>query len=96
MLYKSSRIKQYFKEGQALRTETVICDTGDFGVGRRVCAQNWNALRGVGESANRGITAETAAAFTWNIDVAAYFGTRIGSVDSGVPYQSVSTANGCQ
>jgi len=51
--YRSSRIKQYFKEGRALRTETVICDTGDFGVGRRVCAQNWNALRGVGESANR-------------------------------------------
>jgi hypothetical protein len=25
----------------------------DFGVGRRVCAQNWNALRAVGESANR-------------------------------------------
>ena len=43
--YKSSRIKQYFKEGRALRTETVICDTGDFSIGRRVCTQNWNALR---------------------------------------------------
>lgn len=51
--YKSSRIKQYFKEGRALRTETVICNTGDFGIGRRVCAQNWHALRDVGESANR-------------------------------------------
>jgi hypothetical protein len=51
--YKSSRIKQYFKEGRALRTETVICDTGDFDIGRRVCAQNWNALRAVGQSANR-------------------------------------------
>ncbi len=51
--YKSSRIKQYFKEGRALRTETVICDSRDFGVGRRVCAQNWFALRAVGESANR-------------------------------------------
>jgi hypothetical protein len=51
--YKSSRIKQYFKEGRALRTETVICDTHDFGIGRRVCAKNWKALRGVGESANR-------------------------------------------
>jgi len=29
--YKSSRIKQYFKEGQALRTETTINDTYDFG-----------------------------------------------------------------
>ncbi len=34
-------------------TETVICNTRDFGIGRRVCAQNWNALRAVGESANR-------------------------------------------
>lgn len=51
--YKSSRIKQYFKESRALRTETVICDTHDFGIGRRVCAENWYALRAVGESANR-------------------------------------------
>src|SRR5213592_2911109 len=51
--YKSSLIKQYFKEGKALRTETVICNTRDFGIGRRVCAQNWNALRAAGESANR-------------------------------------------
>jgi hypothetical protein len=51
--YKSSRIKQYFKEGRALRTETVISDTHDFRIGRRVCAQNWYALRAVGESANR-------------------------------------------
>lgn len=51
--YRSSRIKQYFKEGRALRTETVICDTKDFGIGRRVCAKNWYALRAVGESANR-------------------------------------------
>src|SRR5207245_343724 len=51
--YKSSRLKQYFKEGRALRTETVISDTRDFHIGRRVCAQNWYALRAVGESANR-------------------------------------------
>jgi hypothetical protein len=51
--YKSSRLKQYFKLGKALRTETVIGDTRDFGIGRRVCAMNWNALRAVGDSANR-------------------------------------------
>jgi hypothetical protein len=51
--YKSSRLKQYFKEGRGLRTELVICDTRDFGIGRRVCAENWHALRAVGESANR-------------------------------------------
>jgi len=59
--YKSSRIKQYFKEGRALRTETVICDTHDFGIGRRVCAQNWNALRAVGEAANRRLCDAEAA-----------------------------------
>ena len=51
--YKSSRLKQYFKEGRALPTETVICDSRDFGIGRRVCARNWYALRAVGEAANR-------------------------------------------
>jgi hypothetical protein len=61
--YKSSRLKQYFKEGRALRTETVICDTHDFGIGRQVCAKNWNALRAVGESTNRRLCeAETADA----------------------------------
>ena len=51
--YRSSRIKQYFKEHHALRTETVICDTKDFGIGRRVNQDNWRALRAVGESANQ-------------------------------------------
>jgi hypothetical protein len=61
--YKSSRVKQYFKEGRALRTETVICDTRDFRIGRRVCAENWNALRAVGELANRRLCdAEAASA----------------------------------
>ena len=49
--YKSSRIKQYFKEGRALRTETTINDTGDFGIGRRLV--NLPALREVGFQANR-------------------------------------------
>jgi len=59
--YKSSRLKQYFKEGWALRTELVICNTDDFGIGRRVCARNWNALRAVGESANRRLCEAEAA-----------------------------------
>jgi hypothetical protein len=59
--YRSSRIKQYFKEGRALRTEAVLCDTRDFGIGRRVCAKNWYALRAVGESANRRLCEAEAA-----------------------------------
>ena len=59
--YKSSRLKQYFKEGVALRTELVICNTHDFDIGRRVCAQNWYALRAVGEAANRRLCDAEAA-----------------------------------
>jgi len=59
--YKASRIKQYFKEHRALRTETVICDTHDFGIRRRVNAQNWAALRAVGQQANQRLCDAQAA-----------------------------------
>ncbi len=59
--FKSSRLKQYFKEGKALRTETVICDTKDFGIGRRRCSKNWSALKEVGQSANRRLCDAEAA-----------------------------------
>ena len=59
--YKASRIKQYFKGHRALRTETVICDTRDFGIGRRVCLENWNALRAVGEHASQRLCDAEAA-----------------------------------
>jgi hypothetical protein len=49
--YKKSRIKQYHKEGRALRTETTINNTRDFDIGKRL--QNLPALRAVGFQANR-------------------------------------------
>jgi len=49
--YKRTRIKQYHKEGQALRTETTINDTRDFAIGRRL--KNLAALRKIGFEANR-------------------------------------------
>lgn len=49
--YKHSRIKQYHKEGIALRTETTINDTRDFALGKRL--KNLPALRQVGFHANR-------------------------------------------
>jgi hypothetical protein len=61
LLLQASRIKQYFKGAWALRTETVICDTRDFGIGRRVCGTNWDALRAVGEAANRRLCDAEAA-----------------------------------
>ena len=49
--YKHTTIKQYHKEGRALRTETTINDTRDFGIGKRLT--NLPALREIGISANR-------------------------------------------
>jgi hypothetical protein len=49
--YKRSRIKQYHKEGRALRTETTINDARDFRIGKRL--MNLPALRQVGFQANR-------------------------------------------
>jgi hypothetical protein len=49
--YKKSKVKQYHKEGQALRTETTINDTYDFDIGRAL--HNLPALRAIGFAANR-------------------------------------------
>jgi DNA-binding transcriptional ArsR family regulator len=49
--YKNTRIKQYHKENRALRTETTINNTYDFGVGRRL--HNLPKLRAIGFAANR-------------------------------------------
>ena len=49
--YKHATIKQYHKEGRALRTETTINDSNDFGIGKRLV--NLPALREIGFPANR-------------------------------------------
>ena len=49
--YKHNKIKQYHKEGRALRTETTINDSRDFTIGKRLC--NLPALAQVGFSADR-------------------------------------------
>ena len=49
--YKTSKIKQYFKEERALRTETTINNTRDFAIGRLL--KNLPALREIGFNANR-------------------------------------------
>jgi hypothetical protein len=51
--YKNAKIKQYHKQGRALRTETTINDTRDFGLSKRLTDQNLTALRQIGFSANR-------------------------------------------
>jgi hypothetical protein len=60
--YKHSKVKQYFKEGHALRTETTINDPEDFGVGRTLNATNWLALTRIGREINeRLLSAQLAA-----------------------------------
>jgi hypothetical protein len=49
--YKHTSIKQYHKEGRALRTETTINDPGDFEIRKRLT--HLPALREIGFSANR-------------------------------------------
>jgi hypothetical protein len=49
--YKNTRIKQYHKENRALRTETTINNSYDFGIGRRL--HNLPRLREIGFAANR-------------------------------------------
>ncbi len=49
--YKKTRVKQYHKEGHALRTETTINNTYDFEIGRAL--RNLPALREIGFAANR-------------------------------------------
>jgi len=49
--YKHSRIKQYLKEGRALRVETVVNSPDDLGVGRRLV--NLDELQAKARAANR-------------------------------------------
>jgi hypothetical protein len=49
--YKKSLVKQYFKESQALRTETIINDPKDFGV--RMDISNLPFLQKIGREINR-------------------------------------------
>jgi hypothetical protein len=55
VLYKHTQIKQYHKLGRALRTETTINQTMDFGLGKRLT--NLPALQQIGYTANRRLLA---------------------------------------
>jgi hypothetical protein len=58
--YKQTKVKQYFKLGRALRTETTFHDTHDFGVGRGL--RNLERLKTIGRNINhRLLSLERAA-----------------------------------
>ena len=51
LFYKKTQVKQYLKEGRALRTETTLNQPRDFGIGKELT--NLAAMAEVGYSANR-------------------------------------------
>lgn len=53
--YRSPRVKQYLKEGRAIRIETVVNNPGDFGVRRRIA--HLCELGALGRAVNRRILA---------------------------------------
>jgi hypothetical protein len=60
--YKHSKVKQYLKDGRALRTETTVNDPYDFGVNRTLSPHTWQALLALGHDINtRLMTAQLAA-----------------------------------
>ncbi|MDA0814669.1 MAG: hypothetical protein O3C21_20015, partial [Verrucomicrobia bacterium] len=60
VLYKTSKLKQYFKEGRALRSEVTINNPRDFGIGKTLNKENLSALRKVGrETIDRLLRVET-------------------------------------
>ena len=60
--YKHSTVKQYLKEGLALRTETTFNDPYDIDVGRRL--ENLPLLRAQGEAINERLLEHEADAET--------------------------------
>src|SRR6185437_5159288 len=50
--YRASKVKQYFKEARALRTETTVNDTRDFAIGRMLTDANWEKLIDIGHQIN--------------------------------------------
>jgi hypothetical protein len=83
--YKHSKIKQYLKEGVALRTETTVNDTRDFGIGRLVTQANWDALIELGHAANDRLLSQQLAAQPCAPDSTALQRIVLPSIENGLP-----------
>ena len=83
--YKHSKVKQYLKEGRALRTETTINDPNDFGVGRTLNADNWLALTRIGHEINERLMAAQLAACDCAPDSATLERVVSPSIEDGLP-----------
>jgi hypothetical protein len=83
--YKHSKVKQYFKAGRALRTETTVNDPYDFGVGRTLTAANWQALTSIGDDVNARLMSTQLAACQCAPDPAALQAVVLPSTHDGQP-----------
>jgi hypothetical protein len=83
--YRASKVKQYFKEGRALRTETTVNDTRDFGIGRRLTQANWDALVQVGHQVNQRFLDHQLAACLCAPDATTLQRVVLPSIEDGLP-----------
>jgi hypothetical protein len=83
--YRASKVKQYFKEGRALRTETTVNDTYDFGIGRRVTKENWEALAQIGHEINERLLSAQLEACACAPDATTLARVVLPSVEDGQP-----------
>jgi hypothetical protein len=83
--YRASKVKQYFKEGRALRTETTVNDTRDFGIGRLLTSENWNALIQIGHQINERLLNSQLEACQCAPDATTLTRVVLPSIEDGLP-----------
>jgi hypothetical protein len=83
--YRASKVKQYFKEGRALRTETTVNDTRDFGIGRMLTDANWEALVNIGHRINQRLLDHQLAACRCAPDATTLQRVVLPSIEDGLP-----------
>jgi hypothetical protein len=83
--YKHSKVKQYFKDGRALRTETTVNDPYDFGVNRTLSADTWTALLTLGHDTNTRLMTAQLQACRCAPDPTALQAVVLPSIHDGLP-----------
>ncbi|MCA1700874.1 MAG: hypothetical protein LC790_19005, partial [Actinobacteria bacterium] len=83
--YKHSKVKQYLKDGRALRTETTVNDPYDFNIKRTLTAETWQQLTAIGEQVNERLMDHELAARQCAPDPAALQAVVLPSTVDGQP-----------
>ncbi len=83
--YRASKVKQYFKEGRALGTETTVNDTRDFAIGRLLTSENWDALVRIGHQVNERLLTNQLQACQCAPDATTLQRVVLPSTDDGLP-----------